>query len=301
MTFRDDRPFIAMQMEAISGEEFTLFGAQPLDHKIIDRNLSKSQMEDVHVLNFLTVMAIHGAKSPLQILPGDDPPDRVLVGRDQARWGLELTRLGATDMQKELGTARQFGRQVDLLVSAEAESYPHLDTRTAVLARVPNGRELPRDFRPLAAEAARALKEDKGKTFAADGNPTGDGNYGDFGPFSMSVYDRYDARSPTVVGSAQVELRASEVAEVLKQTVAAKDKPGNDLLLITLSGPDQYGYTCPPDTFIWSMLNESAQEGVFSELKMKHIRAVAVHLWGTDSVFQLQEIASNQLPWCESE
>src|SRR4029077_14041581 len=85
-----------------------------------------------------------------------------------------------------------------------------------------------------------------------------------------------------VSASSQSQIRLSEAVAALAARIAAKDKSGNEILIITCGLVDAYGYTCPADQAIFRLLSQAlADSKSVLPVKPVYIRGVLIHLWNT--------------------
>ena len=122
------------------------------------------------------------------------------------------------------------------------------------------------------------------------------GIYGDHGPFNVIVNPGAGNTDIVVSAFGQVQVRQSEAIAALGARVAAKDKPGNDILLVTCALIDEKGYTCPADQIIFQFLRDISASGVsiFPETP-KHIKGIFIHLWNSPFISHWEN--GNDVPW----
>jgi hypothetical protein len=152
---------------------------------------------------------------------------------------------------------------------------------------------MPRVHEPLVQEVLEALKIDRGtlndEAIPAEGLPNTigpDGIYGSIGPVGIGVRQGGWPDDFTAISSAQVELERKQVHETLNAILAAKDRPGNDSLLISVAAPDSLGTVCPADQVLFRFLHEDIRDGKFSPPNLEHIKTVYIHQWGSRQWFQ---------------
>jgi hypothetical protein len=267
-----------------------LVPASPLDMPAIAGPLSKDRREDLQVWGFLLAAAAQSeGQHPLGVRRGEDPPDRYVQGPER-EWALELTELTVGDVRIELARARAVGRRLQEALRADSGRHGHLVGRRVVLSLLPQpDKPLPRDPASIIAALADVLAEDQG--CVADGVdlsqglpdrwPSSSGFYGQHGPFIVQVYRDGIPGVVTVSSSAQVQIHRSEALAALAARVEAKDRPTNDLLLITCGMPDEWGYVCPLEGFIFRFIAEEATRGLLLPSAPRHLVGVVLHSWGT--------------------
>jgi hypothetical protein len=106
-------PFgLEVQPEDDPDDPMWIVPPSPVDVPVVAGPVKQSRKEDLQVLAFLTtVAATTGTLDPIGVLPGGNPPDRMLRigGRE---WGLELTELTTEDVRRDLSVARGVGREL---------------------------------------------------------------------------------------------------------------------------------------------------------------------------------------------
>jgi hypothetical protein len=128
--------------------------------------------------------------------------------------------------------------------------------------------------------------------------PNDRGFYGQHGPFHVQVNGGGTPGEITVSGSAQASFRLSEAIAALARRIAAKDRPGNDLLLITCRLPDEWGYLCPLDEFMFSRLADVLRDRpTVATPAPQHLQAVAMHAWDGPEWIELYRAAGASVPW----
>jgi len=165
---------------------------------------------------------------------------------------------------------------------------------------------VPRQFIPMLEEIERALEEDKG--YFGEGSDwsagvpqhIGDrGQYGDHGAFHILV-NRTKSDDPVQVSAtSQFEIYRSKALAALEARITAKDKPGNDIIVVTCGLPDRQGYACPTDHDLFNVLREAAKENVPTLAKpLAHAHGALIHLWGSNEIYALTE--TDDVPWSTS-
>jgi hypothetical protein len=286
-------------------DPFVILGAV-LDQPFLAGPVSKDRREDLQLWSVLQALAAAGAaRHPLGVRQGDDPPDRYLVHGSRI-WGTELTELTVQDVRQDLAPVRRFGRALQQRVWARASEFPHLRGRTVTLAKLPDP-SMPRDHEQLLHDLEAVLAEDKG--FVGEdldlsrGLPAQLGTrgiYGDHGPFNIVVNPGVGGSDDIVISAfSQSQVHMSEAIAALGRRVAAKDKDGNEVLVITCGLIDENGYTCPADQSIFQMLRDAVQADI-SVLPQKpaNIRGILIHLWNTPFLSHWE--VGEDLPWAST-
>jgi len=253
--------------------------------------VSQQRLEDLQLFGFLVAVSSTGGNHPIAIeVPARDPPDRVLRWGGAA-WGIELTELTLEDVRSELGPIRAAGRRLQAALRQSTE-HEHLRGRP-VTATVVKPEEFPRDIDAYIAAAVEILKVDKGamsdvRLDLAQGMPTqlpNVGLYGDVGPFHLTTIGPPGPPGEIIVATnVASRIHRSEALAALDNRVKDKDVPGNDLLLTTCGLPDKFGYDCAVDTWIYELLAAAlAEDATQFSYVPRHITAIALHRWPTDS------------------
>ncbi len=83
-----------------------------------------------------------------------------------------------------------------------------------------------------------------------------------------------------------VKLKSSlgAVINELNARVSAKDRQGNDVLLLECGLPDERGFACPADSFMFQFVLERAHKTFFSP---HYLKSIVLHLWSTDQWFEM--------------
>ena len=125
------------------------------------------------------------------------------------------------------------------------------------------------------------------------------GLYGDHGPFNIVVNPPPSAGNPdalTVSASSSSQIRLSEAVAALAARIAAKDRAGNEILIVSCGLVDAYGYTCPADQTIFRLLSQAlADSKSILPMKPVHIRGLLIHLWNTPYVRHWER--DEDVPW----
>jgi len=273
----------------------------PLDIPVLAGPLAKPRREDLQTWSFLLAAGASGARHPLGILPGEDPPDRELFARE-LRWAVELTELTAEDVRSELARARRVGRELERVLRRDERRFSHLRGRRVVASFAPEAGAWP-DIPAGVNDLADALAEDRGCVGEGIDLSRGlpdrmrtSGLYGTYGAVVLQVYPDGVEDEITLVASAQAQIRRSEVRAAVAARVAAKDDPRNDVLLMTCGLPDERGHVCGLDQFIYSFVAEDVRSGGPS-VAAEHLGAIVLHHWGTPHWLEIYRKDDFPLPW----
>jgi len=270
-----------------------------LDRQHLLGPIAKERIEDLQLWSALKALAVNGAiLHPLSVQLGGDPPDRLLSHADST-WGLELTELTIEDVRGDLARVRRFGRQMRQRLRGQPK-FQHLRGRVVMLSKRPED-QLPRDLDQLASELETALSEDKGY-FDGSNDQQGSlkGWYGICNLFTVLVNKAGGDDEVQVNAVSHSELMRQDVLQGFERRVMNKDRPGNDLIIITCGLPDKQGYVCSYDHAIFMMLrNTIAEGGKLPSRTPTHIRGGLIHLWDTDMLITWSE-DNESLPWAST-
>jgi hypothetical protein len=282
-------------------DPFVILGSV-LDQPLMLGPISKERREDLQLWAALEALGASGvARHPLGVRIGEDPPDRYLIHRERI-WGTELTELTVQDVRRNLWPIRRFGRNLQERLRARPFDFTHLNGRLVTLAKLDDS-PMPKDDNLLLADLEAALAVDHGfcgqDSDLSQGLPQQlgtSGIYGDHGPFNVIVNPGAGNTDIVVSAFGQVQVQQSEAIAALGARVAAKDKPGNDILLVTCALIDEKGYTCPADQIIFQFLRDISASGVsiFPETP-KHIKGILIHLWNSPFISHWENW--NDVPW----
>ena len=275
------------------------------DVPVLTGDVTQDRIEDLQLHGFLSAVAAAGGRHPLEVLvPATDPPDRILrsIGHE---WRLELTELTLQDVRAELAPIRAAGRILQEALRAAADDYKHLRGRLVMIA--PIGQELPRDPSADLSAVLEVLKEDRGalsdlQLDYSQGLPEElpqAGFYGDVGVFNVHVNGPPGVPGEiTVAASTQAQIKQSAALEALEARVRAKDKPANELLLISCGLPDKRGYICSVDTWIFQLLAELHLGGAsLVKTEPEYLSAVVLHNFADGRWFGVLQREGSDLPW----
>jgi hypothetical protein len=285
--------------EGAEEDPFVFVAPSPLDYPLIAGPVDQDRLEDLQIWAALSALGMNGIVShhPLDVRHGEDPPDRWLVNGNR-QWATELTELTIKHVRKDLDQVRWFGRQLRERVLAYASAYSHLKGRMVSLSAMPD-RSMPKNLEPLLTDLEQVLAQDRGfvgeDVDTSEGFPTQFGRrgfYGIHGPFIVVANPASGSDDILVSANAQSKIYRSEAIAALGNRVAEKDKPGNEVLIVTCGLPDKKGYTCPIDQSIFSLLAESEQDILPQPLV--HIRGILIHLWNTHLCILR---GTEDLPW----
>lgn len=264
-----------------------------LDHQAISGPASKQRREDLQIQSFSLMLGLHHDYSTcLEILNGDDPPDRVvrIAGKTIA---VELTELTFANVRADFAQIRKLARNIGDALQVKKDEYPHLFGRAVQLSFSQDIGKLSKDLKSIEIEVLEVLREDRGYVGedleGLDGLPskypsTHRGLYGRVDPVNIRV-NRYDTPGEIfVAGDAQAEFSHSELKSALQQIVIRKDRDKNCFLLISCGQPDEKGCICPVDKFLFDEVPNLLGS---LEISPKFLKCIFLHLWGTEHAVEL--------------
>ena len=290
-------------------EPFLMSVGGVLDQRCLSGPIDQSRLEDLQLWSVLYALGRNGAgRHPLGVRPArpnEDPPDR-WISHGGSEWGTELTELTLQDVRGDLSIVRQFGRQLEKRLRDGGQRFAHLRGRVVALSKH-HEESIPRDFKPLLHDLEQILTEDRG--YFGQGldlsndlpdKLNGRGSYGDHGPFfGINVNAAPGGNEITVAPTSQIQVFSTDAIKALTRRIAVKDKPGNEILIVTCRLPDNAGYVCPSDHSIFQLLFATVQAGKkILPTKPLNIRGIAIHLWDTPNLILWGE--QGDFPWDDS-
>ena len=81
------------------------------------------------------------------------------------------------------------------------------------------------------------------------------------------------AATPMATGSAQITVETKTLEQEFLGRIAAKDRDPNNILIVTTGLPDEAGYACPADHFIFYTLNQRLRAGLLKVPITQHLSA----------------------------
>jgi hypothetical protein len=273
---------------------------KPLDVPALAGPLNKDRREDLQILSFaLAISLTVDGGHPIEIRPGGDPPDRFIRVNGRAQ-SVELTELTVFDVRREFAQARKLGRDLRERLRTVASRYTHLVGRLVVISVLP-GEPLPGDTKILLDNICVLLEKDQGcvgdgvdlTKGLPDPWPNDRGFYGQSGPVHVQVYRDGLPNEIFVSGAHQANIRLSQAIHVLESRVRAKDTPPNEILVMSCGLPDDRGYRCGPDSFIFEFISKHRDR---LQLSPQHLKSIFLHHWGTSAWLQLYR-SEESPPW----
>lgn len=293
-------------VEGSPSDPVIMLPPSPMDYQVLPAPLSKVRREDLQILSFMYVnIPFFGSSSPLEILRGNDPPDRVVRIFDDS-FSVELTELTVGDIRGNFARARKFGRAILSGIELTKDVYGHLIGRRVLLTISPRTK-LPRDTSALVEEVLRLLTEDKGcvgdelegvTEFPQQWPLTYNGFYKVTDPVIVQVFRDGSPNKFNVIGSNQAEFSHSDLLSLLRERISAKDKPSNTVLIVSCGLPDENGCMCPADQFMFEEIVKLRDSLSFNPV---HLKSIYLHLWNSLSCIELFRSADLPAYWPTSQ
>jgi hypothetical protein len=284
------------------GEPFMMSLGGILDRQVFAGPVDKDRIEDLQIWAAMQALGFHNAlKHPLSIRPGGDPPDRLISCGDRT-WGVELTELTIQDVRQDLAPVRTFGRMLQQRLRDQPERFAHLRGRVVMLTKLAD-QALPRNLDSMLKDVEQALSEDRGD-FGEDMDWTAGapehlgerGRYDNQEAFSIVVNKSNDGAVVHVSATSHFQLYRSKALSALGARIKAKDKPGNEIIIVTCGLPDRQGYACPSDHDLFIVLEQAAKDKIpgMTE-RLSHVLGILIHLWGSNQIYSLTD--DQDVPW----
>ncbi|MGW0035728.1 hypothetical protein [Gordonia sp. NPDC003376] len=290
-----------------AGNEFTTLAALPLDMRLSVGRLSQRAIEDQQFWQLMIGAELLGIVSEITSYthPDTDPPDLVVsVGDDT--FNVELTSITAPQVSRQrLAEVRSVGRRLSERLTGTPDRYSHLVGKQVwVFDRSGDDTRLPRraggKLATLIDAIARELETDFGVVSGIPPNPDGtipqsvpasivqrgrrevEGYYLEIHP------DHANPSAPAMAtGMAQITIETARLEQEFLSRIAKKDRGPNDILIITTGLPDDTGYACPADHFVYNTLARRIRQGLLKPPATSELRQVIFNHHGSiqDVVF----------------
>lgn len=276
-------------------EERLLLSLEIPQHCPMPSNLSKTRLERLHVERFFSDRHAENPGESWDLIgPGEDPPD-FQVGFNGEDVGLEHTRF--TSASRRIGHD-QFRRIRSALIEHGPVGFRHLRGHLVYFWCAPEERpgNLPR---PGDADAIiESLEEYRIPPSPIDDNlevpvpvVLPDLGVGGAAPWSFLAVPLLNQPSgfQSLLGfdvgvCLMTEHSAPEAVEEFLRLVTGHDRPGSNVLLVSVGSPDSEGWTYPTDQAIVDLaLSPLLQCGI----ETFHIDRVFVHLWAGGRVVEI--------------
>jgi hypothetical protein len=280
------------------GRESWSLPAMPIESRVMAVGPSQRVIEDMQFLGMVQAAQRRGLMGPIDSYarPDQDPPD-LIVRTGENTFAVELTTISVTDVSRQrFQEVQRFSQDLMDRVRADLDTYAHLRGRTIFLGEMASDDNRPprrnsAAYDALMTELCTALADDFGTVepySVPDGEsppktmPLGPGRKF-IGPFVMEVNRTgSDDAPPTVTANAQYEIYRGDLEARFRERVAAKDRPENDVLVITTGLVNSRGFVVTADVMIYEFLVQLQSEGL--TLQPQHLDQVILHDWGTGNV-----------------
>lgn len=287
--------------EGHSDDPFWATPASPLDAPILQGPLSRDRREDLQTLAFaLAVSVVDNPGHPIEIARGADPPDRTFTVNG-ATLAVELTELTASEIRADLAQARQLGRLLETELRGDVGRFRPLVGRRIALSVLPMN-VAPYDAVQMIHQLCTMLESDRGcvgdgvdlSAGLPDPWPNQHGFYGQQGPVMVQSYRDGMPNEIVVSSSCQAQISLSQTIATVAERVQVKDRECNELLVMSCGMPDERGYVCPIDAFMFQFIKEHLDRIQLSPVRLK---GVVLHLWGTPEWIDLFRSRDVPLVW----
>jgi len=284
--------------------------ASPFYVSMFPSGLTKEEVENIQILDWVTFMKrTLRLDKEADVLYGEDPPDRILKFTE-GTVGVELRQLTLEHVRRELAPLRDIGLKIQRSLSSQPDDYKHLLGKLVQLSTLEPKDLNVKELQSAIPEILELLKQDvgfvgEGFKFNSDGSfpkvfpESRRGFYGKIKSFVIQAYPDGISGSFQVSCSIQTQIRQSEALQAIKKAITDKDIAGNDVVLITCGLPDEKGYVCPLDNWLYQHLTEN--RAVIKEWiefnEPTFIKNIIVRLWHTNGCMDLYRKKGIIIPW----
>lgn len=127
------------------------------------------------------------------------------------------------------------------------------------------------------------------------------GMYGNYGPLEVTAQAVPDSTGFAVYMAYDFPVRRSEALAAFAERVAAKDKPGNDIVIVTCGVPDEHGWASATDHALYLHLLATYESGAYIlPKKPTYIRGLLIHQSPDSPGLLLLANDDDDLPWLVS-
>jgi hypothetical protein len=284
-----------------SGEESHTVAAMIFDDCQVADHLSQDSIEVQQFLDFALAAQGRGELAAIDSYrkPPSDPPDLLVTTRGR-EYAVELTSISTPDVSRQrLSEVRAIGRNLTELIKRESQRFSHLVGKRIILQELASDEHRPpkalgRQMEQVVGRLSDALGPEIGTIdrtpWLPPGSPPGTTVPGDVTMrgrawvdgtnYLLEVHTNQDAEAPAnVVANCQVELVSRVLVETLINRVHQKDREGTEFLLITTGLPDNAGYVCPADAFVFELIKQLAFSGRINFTPLRHLKQVVINHW----------------------
>jgi hypothetical protein len=126
----------------------------------------------------------------------------------------------------------------------------------------------------------------------------GQGMYGRHGPLEVTVQAVRGIAGFAVHMAYDFPVRRSEALAAFAERIAAKDEPGNDVVVVTCGVPDENGWASATDHALFLHLLTTYRSGAYIlPKKPTHIRGLLIHQSPDSPGLLLLANDDDDLPW----
>jgi hypothetical protein len=215
-------------------------------------------------------------------------------------FNVELTSITAPQVSRQrLAEVRLVGRTLSERLAGTPDRYPHLVGKQVwVFDRNGDDARLPRrageKLTALIDVLAKELETDFGVVSGIPPNPDGtipqsvpasivqrgrrevEGYYLEIHP------DQANPSAPAMAtGMAQITIETARLEQEFLSRIAKKDRSPNDILIVTTGLPDDTGYACPADHFVYNTLAQRIRQGILKPPPTNELRQVIFNHHGS--------------------
>jgi hypothetical protein len=266
-----------------------------------DKAQDKVFREELQFLGFLRIAQLTGATGTLKSSElGGDPPDLIVDIVGGQPLAVELTTLSVTDLSRQRASEIQrIASDLSARLAAEPKKYRHLRGLLVSLAehQTDENRPKKRDKTQRAAlinELAARLAVDFGVAFEfevdASGHvPAEEAQRGiqHVDEYAITIRRAQAGIMSDVQADIQSAVDAAEVRERLLSAIDMKDRPENDVLLISVGLFDPKGYVQTADSFVYRTIGQIVADGL--AFTPEHLDQVIVHWWGSGEMLVIYQ------------
>lgn len=291
---------LALEGTDEDGNRYATVASVPFIQFTPHDSFSQPAIENIQLTDFLRQAQTSGFMADLASIEwvADDPPDVSLVMRDGQTFAVELTTISATEITRgRLDEAAKIESAIRDRIAAEPEAFAHLQGRIVALNELASDQNRPPKRKPIKFDKfVNQIVDELRTDFGVAGVPVDPDNpvLPEFIPAEVANVGRkwiednvynlevHRAEPPSgihVTSNVQIELGYTDVANRVMELVDRKDKPANQILLITTGLMNKTGRTVPVDRLIFNMIYRLSQDGTI-RIAPKHLNQVILHFWG---------------------
>lgn len=290
-----------------SGDRYATVTSVPFIQFTQHGNYSQSAIENIQLTDFLRQAQTGGIVADLASVEwvANDPPDVSIAMRDGQKFAVELTTISASEITRgRLDEAAKIESAIRDRIAAESDAFAHLQGRIVALNELASDENRPPKRRPVQFDKfVNQIVDELRTDFGVAGVPVDPNNprlpesipaevanvgrkWIEDTRYTLEVHQAQPGLDVHVTSNVQIELGYTDVANRVMELVARKDKPANQILLLTTGLISKSGRTVPADRLIFDMIYRLSQQGAI-RLAPKHLNQVILHFWGEPWFFCL--------------